>query len=177
MRAGHPCRQGFGWRKRGRATLVSCKERKSRFLLLARAQNKTASGEALLPCLRELPHLAVPTDALGGKAFPAGAEAGFPGVLTYLSDLLAYLCRPIHPGSAAPKGMAMPFATVFSRGHQFSQDHGGGAAERSRVAERSAATACCRYNLLWGSGRRIWCACRGTLPCFFSRSERAAGLQ
>ena len=102
---------------------------------------------------------------------------GFPGVLTYLSDLLAYLCRPIHPGSAAPKGMAMPFATVFSRGHQFSQDHGGGAAERSRVAERSAATACCRYNLLWGSGRRIWCACRGTLPCFFSRSERAAGLQ
>ena len=84
MRAGHPCRQGFGWRKRGRATLVSCKERKSRFLLLARAQNKTASGEALLPCLRELPHLAVPTDALGGKAFPAGAEAGFPGVLTYL---------------------------------------------------------------------------------------------
>ena len=51
----------------------------SRFLLLARAQNKTASasGEALLPCLRELPHLAVPTDALGGKAFPAGAEAGF----------------------------------------------------------------------------------------------------
>ena len=72
MRAGHPCRQGFGWRKKGKATLVSCKERKSRFLLLARAQNKTASasGEALLPCLRELPHLAVPTEAAGGKAVP-----------------------------------------------------------------------------------------------------------
>ena len=63
----------------GKATLVSCKERKSRLLLLARAQNKTASasGKALLPCLRELPYLAVPTDALGGKAFPAGTEAGF----------------------------------------------------------------------------------------------------
>ena len=67
--------------------MVSCKERKSRFLLPGKAQNKTAaaSGKALLPCLRELPHLAVPTDALGGKAFPAGTEAGFPGVLTYLS--------------------------------------------------------------------------------------------
>lgn len=82
--AGHPCRQGFWLAQGAKATLVSCKGRKSRFLLLARAQNKTASGEALLPCLRELPHLAVPTDALGGKAFPAGTEAGFPGVLTYL---------------------------------------------------------------------------------------------
>ena len=51
--------------------MVSCKERKSRFLLLARAQNKTASGEALLPCLRELPHLAVPTDALGAGEGPS----------------------------------------------------------------------------------------------------------
>ena len=72
MRAGHPCRQGFWLAQGAKATLVSCKGRKSRFLLLARAQNKTASasGEALLPCLRELPYLAVPTDALGGKTVP-----------------------------------------------------------------------------------------------------------
>ena len=41
---------------RGQAELLSCQECKSRLLLLAKAQKKTAaaSGEALLPCLGEL---------------------------------------------------------------------------------------------------------------------------
>ncbi len=163
MRAGHPCRQGFGWRKRGRATLVSCKERKSRPLLPGYPEDlsmrirgrasatgsmsqpgfadtgcriwpypptASASGKALLPCLRELPPLLRQSLTIDNGSKMAGFRE-----LERASDLLAYFCRPIHPGSAAPKGMAMPVATVFSKGHQFSQDHGGGAAERSRIAE------------------------------------------
>ena len=74
--------------------------------------------------------------------------------------------------------MAMPFATVFSRGHQFLQDHGGGAAERSRVAEHSG------HSLLQAEpALGEWEADLGVLAgalfpaLFFSRSERAAGLQ
>ena len=101
--------------------------------LAGQGPKQRASGKALLPCLRELPPLLRQPLTLDNGSKMAGFRE-----LERASDLLAYLCRPIHPGSAAPKGMAMPFATVFSRGQQFLQDHGGGAAERSRVAERSA---------------------------------------
>ena len=42
---------------RGKAALVSCNERKSRFLVLAKVENKTAAAfnEALFPRLCEIP--------------------------------------------------------------------------------------------------------------------------
>lgn len=159
---------------RGQGSAGSCKERKSRFPLLARAQNKRASGEALLPCLRELPPLLRQSLTLDNGSKMAGFRE-----LERASDLLTYLCRPIHPGSAAPKGMAMPFATVFSRGHQFcfckiTEGELLSAAEWLNAARpQPVAGGTCFGGVGGGSG----CACRGTLPCFFSRSERAAGLQ
>ena len=58
----------------GQGALLSCKERKSSFLLPAKAQNKTAiaSGEALLPCLCELPPTLLQTLTLDNDSEMAG---------------------------------------------------------------------------------------------------------
>lgn len=60
----------------------------------------------------------------------------------------------------------------------FLQDHGGGAAERSRVAERSAHSLLLAEPALGEWEADLVCfQVHSSLPCFFSQSDRAVGLQ
>lgn len=78
---------------RGQAELLSCQERKSRLLLLAKAQKKTAaaSGEALLPCLGELAPALRQAPARDNGSETAGFRELERAILTHL------LCRSHSP--------------------------------------------------------------------------------
>lgn len=78
---------------RGQAELLSCQECKSRLLLLAKAQKKTAaaSGEALLPCLGELAPALRQAPARDNGSETAGFRELERAILTHL------LCRSHSP--------------------------------------------------------------------------------
>jgi len=79
---------------RGQAALLSCKERKSRFLLLAKAQSRTAAalGEGLVPRLCE-----ISPDLRKTLTLDNGSEmAGFRG-LESATGLRTYFCWPHSP--------------------------------------------------------------------------------
>ena len=78
-----------------RQPLLSCTERKSRFLLLARAQDKTAASfnAALIPCLRAVPSQLRQTPL----RLDNGSEmAGFRALET-ATGLRTYFCKPHAP--------------------------------------------------------------------------------
>ena len=79
---------------RGQAALLSCKERTNRFLVLAKAQNKTAaaSGEELVPHLYE-----IPPDLRQSLTLDNDSEMAWFRELERASGLRAYLCRPHSP--------------------------------------------------------------------------------
>ena len=79
---------------RDQAALLSCKERKSRFLLLAKAQSRTAaaSGEGLVPRLCE-----ISPDLRKTLTLDNGSEmAGFRGPES-ATGLRTYFCWPHSP--------------------------------------------------------------------------------
>ena len=79
---------------RGQAALLSCKERTNHFLVLAKAQNKTAaaSGEELVPHLYE-----IPPDLRQSLSLDNDSEMAWFRELERASGLRAYLCRPHSP--------------------------------------------------------------------------------
>ena len=79
---------------RGKAALLSCNEHKGRFLLLAKAQSKTAaaSGEALVPRLCEMPPGLRQTLTLDN-----GSEMAQFKKLERATGLFTYFCRPHSP--------------------------------------------------------------------------------
>ena len=79
---------------KGQAELLSCQECKSRLLLLAKAQNKTAaaSGEALVPRLCEMPPGLRQTLTLDN-----GSEMAQFKELERATGLFTYFCRPHSP--------------------------------------------------------------------------------
>ena len=108
-----------GLRCGGQAALLSCKEDKSRFLLPAKAQNKTAiaSGEALLPCLCGLPPARRQPLALENSSEMVQFKE-----LESATGLRTYLCRPHSPwqgGSNENEGGLLrpycPWASAFTR--------------------------------------------------------------
>ena len=78
----------------GKAALLSCTERKSRFLLLARVQDKTAASfnAALIPCLRAVPSQLRQTLTLDNGSEMAGFRA-----LELATGLRTYFCKPHAP--------------------------------------------------------------------------------
>ncbi|AVD72345.1 hypothetical protein CAY53_11375 [Desulfobulbus oralis] len=74
--------------------LLSCTERKSRFLLLARVQDKTAASfnAALIPCLRAVPPKLRQTLTLDNGSEMAGFRA-----LERATGLRTYFCKPHAP--------------------------------------------------------------------------------
>ena len=74
--------------------LLSCTERRSRFLLLARVQDKTAASfnAALIPCLRAVPPKPRQTLTLDNGSEMAGFRA-----LESATGLRTYFCKPHAP--------------------------------------------------------------------------------
>ena len=79
---------------KGKAALLTCTERKSRFLLLARVQDKTAASfnAALIPCLRAVPSKLRQTLTLDNGSEMAGFRA-----LELATGLRTYFCKPHAP--------------------------------------------------------------------------------
>ncbi len=79
---------------KGKAALLSCTERKSRFLLLARGEDKTAASfnAALIPCLRAVPSKLRQTLTLDTGSAMAGFRA-----LESATGLRTYFCWPRSP--------------------------------------------------------------------------------
>ncbi len=79
---------------RGKAALVSCNERKSRFLVLAKVESKTAAAfnEALVPRLCEIPPGLWKTLTLDN-----GSEMARFKELERATGMSTYFCRPHSP--------------------------------------------------------------------------------
>ena len=105
----------------GQGALLSCKERKSRFLLLAKAQSRTAaaSGEGLVPRLCE-----ISPDLRKTLTLDNGSEkAGFRELeRTGLTRLLVQATFAL--AARQQRERRWPLATVLPKGHQLAQDHG-----------------------------------------------------
>ncbi|AVD71174.1 hypothetical protein CAY53_06470 [Desulfobulbus oralis] len=95
-----PTDPALGWgadlvcASRSKTALLSCTERKSRFLLLARVQDKTAASfnAALIPCLRAVPPKLRQTLTLDNGSEMAGFRA-----LELATGLRTYFCKPHAP--------------------------------------------------------------------------------
>ena len=101
---------------RGQAALLSCKERKSRFLLLAKAQSRTAaaSGEELVPHLYE-----IPPDLRQSLTLDNDSEmAGFRELER--AGRRMYFCRPHSPWQRGTNENEGACCDSFSRKHQLS---------------------------------------------------------
>ena len=79
---------------KGKAALVTCNERKSRFLVLGKVENKTAAAfnEALVPRLCEIPPGLRKTLTLDN-----GSEMAHFKELESATDMFTYFCRPHSP--------------------------------------------------------------------------------
>ena len=86
----------------GQAELLSCQECKSRLLLLAKAQNKTAASfnAALIPCLRAVPSQLRQTLTLDNGSETAGfrelERAGLTHLLLQAASALAVRRQRLH---------------------------------------------------------------------------------
>ena len=86
-------------------------------------------------CRYRLPHLVVPTGALGGKAVPGQRRVS--GRIDISQRPTCVLMQADSPWQRGTEGNGHAFCDSIFQGASvlFLQDHGGGAAERSRVAE------------------------------------------
>ncbi|NLZ16983.1 MAG: IS30 family transposase [Desulfobulbaceae bacterium] len=88
----------------GKAALLTCNERKSRFLLLGKVEDKTAASfnDALIPRLR-----ALPAELRQSLTLDNGSEmARFTG-LEASTGISTYFCRPYSPWQRGPTRTAM----------------------------------------------------------------------